>query len=308
MPMQKSKSIWFNGQFVPWDDAKIHVMSHVVHYGSSVFEGMRAYETSQGPAVWLMMPHVNRLFNSAKIYRMNIPYSREEIAQAIVDTILENGHKACYIRPIVFRGYDQIGVDPRSCPVDVAIATFEWGRYLGPEAIERGIDVCVASWRRAAPNTFPSLAKAGGNYLNSQLMKMEALEDGYAEAIALDSAGYVSEGSGENLFLVRDGVLYTAPLGASLLGGITRHCVMTLANDLDIPLKEEMIPREALYLADEMFFTGTAAEISPIRSVDRIPVGNGVRGPITKRLQDEFFGITEGRLPDRHRWLWPCKK
>jgi len=308
MPMQKAKSIWFNGKFVAWDDAQIHVMSHVVHYGSSVFEGMRAYKTAEGPAVWLMMPHVDRLFNSAKIYRMKIPYSREEIAQAIVDTVLENGHQGCYIRPIVFRGYDQIGVDPRSCPVEVAIAAFEWGRYLGAEAIEKGIDVCVSSWRRPAPSTFPALAKAGGNYLNSALMKMEAMEDGYSEAIALDSTGCVSEGTGENLFLVRNGVLYTAPLGASLLEGITRQCIITLAKDLGIPLREEVIPREALYLADEMFFAGTAAEISPIRSVDRIPVGAGMRGPITKRLQDEFFGITAGQLPDRHKWLWPCKK
>ena len=308
MPLQSSKSIWFNGKLIPWDDANIHIMSHVVHYGSSVFEGMRAYATPDGPAVWFMMAHVNRLFDSAKIYRMQIPYTREGIAQAIVDTILENGHDACYIRPIVYRGYEQIGVDPRACPVDAAIATIEWGRYLGPEAIEKGIDVCVSSWHRAAPNTFPSLAKAGGNYLNSQLIKMEAIENGFVEGIALDSLGFVSEGSGENLFLVRDGSLCTTPLASAALGGITRKCVMALAKDLDLEVKEEVIPREALYLADELFFTGTAAEISPIRSVDRIQIGEGVRGPITKRLQDEFFGLTDGTIPDRHGWLWPCKK
>ena len=308
MPMQQSNWIWVNGSFVPWDDAKIHIMSHVVHYGSAVFEGMRAYETPQGPAVWLMMPHVERLFNSAKIYRKSMCYTKEEIAQAITDTVLKNEHKSCYIRPIVYRGYDQIGVDPRSCPVDVAIGTIEWGRYLGADAIEKGIDVCVSSWRRPAPNTLPTMAKAGGNYLNSQLMKMEALENGFAEAIALDSAGFVSEGSGENLFMVRNGVLYTPPLASSALAGITRQCVMTLAKDLGIEVREEVILRETLYLADELFFTGTAAEISPIRSVDHIDVGTGTRGPVTKRLQDEFFGLTSGKIPDRYGWLWPCKK
>ena len=306
--MKESKSIWMNGKMVPWAEATVHVMSHVVHYGSNVFEGMRAYATPNGPAVWCMMSHVNRLFDSAKIYRMEIPFSREEVAQAIVDTIIENKHLACYIRPVAYRGYNEIGVDPRSCPVDLFIATIEWGRYLGPEAIEKGIDVCVSSWQRAAPNTYPTMAKAGGNYVNSQLMKMEALTDGYAEAIALTAHGFVSEGSGENLFLIRDGVLYTAPLSASVLGGVTRNCVITLARDLGIEVREEFISREALYLADEMFFTGTAAEISPIRSVDRIPVGGGERGPITKRLQEEFFNLTEGKVPDRHGWLWPVRR
>ncbi len=308
MPMAKSESIWFNGKFVPWDEANVHVMSHVVHYGSSVFEGMRAYATPQGPAVWCMMPHVDRLFNSAKIYRVTIPFSRAQIAQAIADTVVKNGHEACYIRPIVFRGCSEIGVDPQGCPVEVVIATIEWGAYLGAEAIEKGIDVCVSSWRRAAPDTFPTLAKAGGNYINSQLMKMEALVDGYSEAIALDSFGNVSEGSGENLFVVRNGTLMTPPLGSSALGGITRECVLQIAKDLNIPTKEEIIAREALYLADEVFFSGTAAEISPIRSVDRMPVGKGERGPITKRLQEEFFGLTSGKIPDRYGWLWPVKK
>ena len=308
MPMQKSKYIWFDGKLVPWDQATVHVMSHVVQYGSNVFEGMRAYATENGTGVWCMMPHVRRLYDSARIYRMEIPYTMEEMAQAIVDTVVANEHDSCYIRPIAYRGYDSIHVDPRGCPVNVAIGTIPWGRYLGPEAIEKGIDVCVSSWSRAAPNTFPALAKAGGNYINSQLMVMEASINGYVEAIALDYSGHISEGSGENLFLIRDGVIHTSALAASALGGITRQCVMTLAQDLGIPVREEVIPREMLYLADEMFFTGTAAEVSPIRSVDRITVGAGVRGPITKRIQEEFFGLTEGKIPDRHGWLWPVKK
>ncbi len=305
MPIKKSDKIWFNGEFVPWDEAKIHVMSHALHYGSSVFEGIRAYQTANGTAVWLLDGHVKRLFDSAKIYRMAIPYSFEEIKAAILETIRVNGHSSCYIRPIVFRGYGEIGVDPRGCPVDVAIATIEWGRYLGQEAIEQGVDVCISSWRRMAPDTFPALAKCGANYANSQLMKLEALEHGYVEAIALDTAGYVSEGSGENLFIVRNGTLITPPLGFSVLGGLTRGAVLTLAQDLDIPVQEQAIPRELLYIADEVFFTGTAAEITPIRSIDRVPIGTGRRGPITERLQIEFFGITEGEIPDRHGWLTP---
>ena len=305
MPISKSDKIWFNGEFVPWDEAQIHVMSHALHYGSSVFEGIRAYNTATGPAVWLLDGHLKRLFDSAKIYRMEIPHSFDEIKKAILETIRVNKHEACYIRPIVFRGYGEIGVDPRGCPVDVVIATIEWGRYLGPEAIEQGVDVCTSSWRRMAPDTFPALAKSGANYANSQLIKMEALEDGYAEGIALDVAGYVSEGSGENLFLVRDGILITPPLGFSVLGGLTRGAVMTLAKDLGIALKEQAIPRELLYIAAEVFFTGTAAEITPIRSIDKVTIGAGRRGPITERLQVEFFGITEGEIPDRHGWLTP---
>jgi len=305
MPIKKSDKIWFNGEFVPWDEAKIHVMSHALHYGSSVFEGIRAYHTVNGTAVWLLDGHVKRLFDSAKIYRMEIPYSFEEIKKAILETVRVNGHLSCYIRPIVFRGYGEIGVDPRGCPVDVAIATIEWGRYLGQEAIEQGVDVCISSWRRMAPDTLPALAKCGANYANSQLMKLEALEHGYAEAIALDMAGYVSEGSGENLFIVRNGTLITPPLGFSVLGGLTRGAVLTLAQDLGIPVQEQAIPRELLYIADEVFFTGTAAEITPIRSIDRVPIGAGRRGPITERLQVEFFGITEGEIPDRHGWLTP---
>ncbi len=305
MPIKKSDKIWFNGEFVPWDEAQVHVLSHVLHYGSSVFEGMRCYSTVNGPAVWCMEGHVDRFFNSAKIYRMEIPYSKEEITQAILDTIGVNKHEACYIRPLAFRGYAELGVDPRACPVEVIIATIEWGRYLGQEAIEEGVDVCFSSWQRMAPNTFPALAKCGANYANSQLMKMEALENGYTEAIALDVAGYVSEGSGENIFVVNKGMIYTPPLGSSVLGGITRQCIITLAHDLNIPLVEQAIPREAVYIADEVFFSGTAAEITPIRSVDKVPIGKGRRGPTTERLQVEFFGLAEGEIPDRHDWLTP---
>ena len=305
MPIKKSDKIWFNGEFVPWDEAQIHVMSHALHYGSSVFEGIRAYNTANGTAVWLLDGHVKRLFDSAKIYRMEIPYSFDEVKEAILETIRVNKHESCYIRPIAFRGYGEIGVDPRGCPVDVVIATIEWGRYLGQEAIEQGVDVCVSSWRRMAPDTFPALAKSGANYANSQLMKLDAVGNGYVEAIALDVAGYVSEGSGENLFMVRDGILITPPLSFSVLGGLTRGAVMTLAKDLGLPAQEQAIPRELLYIADEVFFTGTAAEITPIRSIDKVTIGAGRRGPITERLQVEFFGITEGEIPDRHGWLTP---
>jgi len=301
--MKKTEKIWFNGEFVPWDEAKTHVMSHVVHYGSSVFEGIRSYSTKNGPAVFCLEGHVERLFYSAKVVRMEIPYSKEQIAEAIVETVRVNNVPACYIRPVVFRGYDSLGVDPRSCPVDVAIGVIEWGAYLGQEAIEQGVDVCISSWNRMAPNTHPAMAKIGGNYVNSQLVKMEALRHGYAEGIALDVRGYVSEGSGENLFMVKKGVITTPPLVASILGGITRECVMTLAKELDYTVQEQAIPREALYMADELFFTGTAAEITPIRSVDGIPVGSGSRGPMTEALQEQFFGITTGELPDRHGWL-----
>lgn len=308
MPIKKSSKIWFNGEFVPWDEAKVHVLAHALHYGSSVFEGIRCYATKSGPAVWLLDGHLERFYNSVKIYRMEIPYSKEQIKEAILETIRANGHEACYIRPLVFRGYGDLGVDPRGCPVEVIIATLEWGRYLGQEAIEQGVDVCFASWQRMAPNTFPALAKCGGHYTNSQLMKMEALINGYTEAIALDVYGYISEGSAENLFLVRRGEIYTPPLGSSILGGLTRDCVITLAGDLGIPVREQAIPREAVYIADEAFFTGTAAEITPIRSVDRITVGAGRRGPITEKLQKEFFALTSGEIPDRHGWLTPVKR
>jgi branched-chain amino acid aminotransferase len=303
MAFTKSEKIWFNGTFVNWDDAKIHVLSHVVHYGSSVFEGMRCYATRRGPACFRLKDHVGRMFDSAKIYRMPLPYTREQISEAILQTIRVNKLQGCYVRPIAFRGYGEIGVNPMACPVDVVIAVWEWGKYLGAEAIEKGVAVRVSSWNRPAPNTFPTIAKAGGNYLNSQLVKMEALADGYTEGIALDVAGYVSEGSGENIFIIKNGAIYTPSTGASILPGITRHSVITLARDLGYRVTQRAIPREALYIADEVFFTGSAAEITPISSIDKIPIGNGVRGPITKRLQEEFFAITSGEKEDRHEWL-----
>jgi branched-chain amino acid aminotransferase len=303
MPMQATQWIWFDGEFVPWADAKIHVMSHVLHYGTSVFEGIRTYNTARGPAIFRLGPHVERLINSAKIARMPLKYDQPQLEAAIIETVRRNGLKSCYIRPLIFRGYDSLGVDGRSCPVQTIIATIEWGRYLGPEAIEQGVEVGVSSWRRMAPDTFAAMAKIGGQYVNSGFVVMEARDRGFVEGIALDIYGYVSEGSGENLFLVHKGVIYTPPISASILGGITRDCAITLARDLGYEVREAMIPREMLYIADELFFTGTAAEISPIRSVDKQPIGSGSRGPITRRLQEEFFGITEGRIPDRHGWL-----
>ena len=305
MTIQASDKIWFNGRLIPWDRATVHVAAHVLHYGSSVFEGIRAYKTGNGPAIFCLDQHVDRLFNSAKIYRMEIPYTKEEIKQAIVDTVKVNEHESCYIRPLVFRGFDSFSLDPRTCPVEVVILTIEWGNYLGPEAIEQGVDVGVSSWRRMAPNTFPAAAKIGGQYINSQLIVMEAVDRGYAEGVALDVNGFVSEGSGENIFVVNNGHVLTPPLVSSILQGVTRHCVITLAGDLGHQVREERIPRELLYMADEVFFTGTAAEVTPIRSVDGITVGSGRRGPVTERLQSEFFGITGGQLPDRHGWLTP---
>jgi branched-chain amino acid aminotransferase len=305
MTTNKTENIWVNGRLVAWDHAQVHVATHALHYGSSVFEGIRAYETGNGPAIFCLDQHVDRLFTSAKVYRMEIPYTKEQIRQAIIDTVRANKHRACYIRPLVFRGLGTLGVNPQACRVEVVIITIEWGRYLGPEAIEQGVDVGVSSWQRMAPNTFPAAAKIGGQYINSQLIAMEAAEHGYAEGIALDSNGFVSEGSGENIFVVRNGSILTPPLASSILQGVTRNCVITLAEDLGHRVREELIPREALYMADEVFFTGTAAEITPIRSVDHISIGNGHRGPVTGRLQTEFFGITGGQIPDRHGWLTP---
>ncbi|MGC8838041.1 MAG: branched-chain amino acid transaminase [Anaerolineae bacterium] len=305
MATMRSTYIWFDGRLVPWDEAQVHVTAHALHYGSSVFEGIRAYATPKGPAVFCLWEHLERLAASCKIFRMDLPYSLEDLAKAIRETVRANGHAACYIRPLVFRGAGALGVDPRACPVHTVLITFEWGSYLGEGVLERGVDVAVSSWRRAAPDTGATMAKIGGQYVNSQFMVIEAKERGFAEAIALDAYGYLSEGSGENLFVVKDGVLYTPPLAAAILPGITRRCVLQLARDLGIPVQEQPLLREALYIADEVFFTGTAAEITPIRSVDRIPVGEGRPGPITKRLQEEFFGITSGRLEDRHGWLTP---
>ena len=303
MAFPGSGPIWFDGAFVPWEEAKIHVLSHVAHYGSGVFEGIRCYATKNGPAVFRMREHVRRMFDSAKIYRMPVPFTQEEIEAAILETIRRNGLDACYIRPLVFRGYGQLGVSPLNCPVNVVIAVWEWGKYLGPEALEQGVNVCVASWNRPAANTFPSLAKASGNYLNSQLVKLEAMANGYDEGIVLDTSGYVAEGSGENIFVVRDGTLFTPPTSSSLLPGITRNSVITLARELNYTVREEQIPREALYIADEVFFTGTAAEITPIATIDKVPIGSGKRGPVTKEIQDALFGILDGTVADRHGWL-----
>ncbi|HEY0602893.1 MAG TPA: branched-chain amino acid transaminase [Herpetosiphonaceae bacterium] len=302
-PMAKMEYIWFNGELVEWDKATIHVLSHVVHYGSSVFEGVRCYDSAKGPAIFRLHDHTRRLFNSAKIYRMPMPYNEEQVDQACRDIVKANGLRSAYLRPIAFRGYGTLGVDPRGCPIDVVVAAMDWGKYLGDEALEQGVDVGISSWSRIAPNTLPAMAKAAANYMNSQLIKLEAAQHGYSEGIALDVDGYISEGSGENLFLVRDGKLITPPLGASVLPGITRDTIITLARDQGITVVEERIPREALYLVDELFFTGTAAEITPIRSVDGIQVGIGRRGPITAQLQQAFFGVINGELEDRWGWL-----
>lgn len=303
MPFEKVEKIWMNGELVNWDDAKIHVLSHVIHYGSSVFEGARCYKTKKGPAIFRLKEHTKRLFNSAKIYRMDIPYSEEEVNQAIIDLIRTSKLDECYIRPVVYRGYEQLGVDPTGCPVEVCIAVWRWGAYLGPEALENGVPVCVSSWNRMAPNTMPDMAKSGANYMNAQLIKLEAKEHGYVEGIALDVFGFVSEGSGENVFMVKDGTLITPPFSASILPGITRNTVIFLALDLGIKVIEQNIPREALYIADEVFFTGSAAEITPINSVDKVKIGNGKRGPVTEKLQDRFFKVVNGEIEDSHHWL-----
>jgi len=297
--------VWMNGQIVDWADAKIHVATHVIHYGSAVFEGARCYKTPNGSAFFRLDAHIRRLYDSARIYRMDYAVDPEAFTQAVVDTVRANGLAACYIRPILYRGYHTLGVNPLPCPVDAAILVWEWEAYLGPDAQERGVDVRVSSWTRSAPNTFPAMAKSVANYANSSLIKMEAVIDGYSEGIALDPVGHISEGSGQNLFLVRDEVLYTPPYSASVLPGITRDSIMTLAQDLGLTVKEQDLPREMLYVADEVFFAGTAVEITPIRSVDKIKIGNGARGPVTARLQRAFFDYVGGAVPDRHGWLLP---
>jgi branched-chain amino acid aminotransferase len=303
MSMTKSEKIWMNGQWVAWDDAKIHVLSHVAHYGSSVFEGIRCYRTRTGPAIFRLEDHIERLFLSAKVYRMPIPYTKEQLVAACAEAVSLNGLDECYIRPLVYRGYDHVGVDPTGTPIDVAIAAYPWGKYLGADSISKGVAVKVGTWARMAPNTLPAMAKAGGNYLNSQLLRLEANADGYAEAIALDVQGYVSEGSGENLFAVYKGELLTPPGHSSILLGITRDSVTTLATELGYRVREAIMPREMLYMADELFFSGTAVEVTPITSVDRITIGSGERGPVTRAIQDAFFGIVRGEQADRHRWL-----
>ncbi|MDX2183937.1 MAG: branched-chain amino acid transaminase [Gemmatimonadaceae bacterium] len=301
----RTQKIWRDGVLVDWGDATLHVMSHAVHYGSSVFEGIRCYETPQGGAIFRLQDHMRRLHDSARIYRMALPYSVEALSRASVETVAANDLKACYLRPLVLRSGEQMGIDPAGTPIETFIIAWKWGTYLGQSALKDGVDVGVSSWRRAAPDTFPSLAKAGGNYLNSQLAKMEAKLEGYAEGIMLDSFGYVGEGSGQNLFLVRDGTLYTPQVSSAILNGITRDSVMTIARDLGIPVKEMQMPRELLYMADELFFTGTAAELTPIRSVDHIAVGSGKPGDITRAIQERYLGICTGTVDDVHGWLTP---
>lgn len=303
MPIQSTKSIWMNGELVPWESATVHVMSHALHYGSSIFEGVRAYATPRGTAIFRLQPHLRRFYDSAKIYRMELPYSAAELTAASHALLRDNGLASAYLRPLAWRGYGTLGVNPLGSPVETMIAAIEWGAYLGAEALELGVDVCVSSWTRPAPNTLPTMAKAGGNYLSSQLVVMEASRHGYVEGIALDSGGMLSEGSGENLFLIRDNIIYTTPVTASILPGITRDSVLTLAKEHGFEVREQNLPREALYLADELFFTGTAAEVSPIRSVDGVTIGAGRRGPVTAALQQAFFGLFTGETEDRWGWL-----
>ena len=306
MSIEHYEKIWYNGQFIPWEDATIHVASHVVSYASCLFEGIRCYETPQGPAIFRLKDHAERLVNSCKIYRMELHYSRAQLEQAMVELVRVNQIKHCYIRPVVFRGYGDAGVNPLKNPIEIYLLAWEWGKYLGGEALSQGVEVCVSSWHRLAPNTLPAMAKSAANYMNSQLIKMEAITNGYVEGIALDPTGNISEGSGENIFLVRDGKLSTPPFTSSVLPGITRDSVITLAQDMGYTVTEQALAREALYLADELFFTGTAAEITPIRSVDRIQIGKGQPGPITKKLQERFMALVQGHAEDKYGWLTFC--
>ena len=301
--LPKTEWIWHNGSFIPWEDAQIHVLSHVVHYGSSVFEGIRCYRTPKGAAILRLQDHVRRFFDSARVYRMDLGFTQDDMAQACLDVVRKNELDECYIRPVSFRGLGALGLNPHTSPVESYVLCWPWGAYLGADALEQGVDACVSSWNRPAPNTFPTLAKAGGQYLNAQLMKMEASANGYAEAIALNTQGMVSEGSGQNIFVVRNGTLLTPRLDGSMLSGITRDCIVTLARDEGISILEGSVAREELYIADEVFFTGTAAEITPVRSVDRIPVADGRPGPVTRRLQQALLEVARGAAPDRHGWL-----
>jgi branched-chain amino acid aminotransferase len=303
MATEIAKKVWHNGKLIDWDEAKVHVMSHVINYASALFEGIRCYATPHGPAIFRLREHLGRLHDSCHIYRMEIGYSIEELMEACIEVVRVNEFKECYLRPLVFRGYGSFGVNPLPNPVEVYIASWVWGKYLGQEAIEQGVDVCVSSWTRLTPNSLPPTAKAAANYMNSQLIKMEAILNGFVEGIALDEHGMVSEGSGENIFLVKDGQLHTPPLSSAVLPGITRDSVIRIAQGLGYEVKEEAIPRAALYIADEVFFTGTAAEITPIRSIDRISIGNGKRGPVTAAIQEEFFAITSGRKEAPGNWL-----
>ena len=302
MPLQKVKKIWRNGELINWEDATIHVLSHVVHYGSSWFEGIRCYDTEKGAAIFRLKEHIQRLHDSAKIFRAEIPFSVEDLIKATVETVKVNGLKSCYVRPFAFRGFYELGITPFNCPVDVYVAVWEWGKYLGEDSVENGIDVCVSSWSRLAPNTLPPLAKSGANYMNSQLVKMEALKNGFTEGIALDVTGHVSEGSGENIFLIKDGVIHTTSLASSILKGITRDTVIKIATELGYEIRESHIPREFLYLADELFFTGTAVEITPVRSVDKIQIGIGKPGPITRKIIAQFYEVVKN-ANDKYGWL-----
>ncbi len=303
MSLPGTGKIWMNGKLVDWKDATIHVASHVVHYGSAVFEGARCYETAKGPACFRLDAHMRRLFDSARIYRMEPPWDQQTLTDAVIDLIKVNKFQACYIRPLVYRGYDSLGVNPGPCPIDVAIMLWDWGAYFSQEALEQGLDVTVSTWARNAPNTTPAMAKSVANYANAQLIKMEAMAEGYGEGIALDTSGNVSEASGANIFLVRDGIIFTPPIGNSVLAGITRDSVITLAKELGFEVREQTIPREMLYIADEVFFCGTAAEVTPIRSVDRVTVGRGRRGPITQALQERFYQVVTGQAEDKWGWL-----
>jgi len=306
MAIRNFEKVWHNGKFIPWNEATIHVASHVVSYGSCLFEGIRCYDTPQGPCIFRLKEHTDRLVNSCKIYRMELNFTRDQLAQAMVELVLANGIRHCYIRPVIFRGFGEAGVNPLGNPIEIYLLAWEWGKYLGEEALRQGVDVCVSSWQRIAPNTLPAMAKSAANYMNSQLVKMEALTNGYTEGISLDASGHISEGSGENLFLVRDGKIFTPALSSSILPGITRDSVITLAQELGYTVIEQAIAREMLYIADEVFFTGTAAEITPIRSVDRIVVGKGRPGPATLNLQEHFLSIVQGQAEDKYGWLTLC--
>ena len=305
MAFTGNDQVWMNGSLVAWKDATVHVATHALHYGTGIFEGIRAYKTKNGSAVYRLPEHMRRLYDSCRVYRMEPQWSFDELSAAVVETVRVNGYESCYIRPLVYRGLETLGLDPRPCPVDVSIIVWEWAAMYGAEGLSKGIDVAVSSWTRLAPNTLPAMAKATGNYANSGLIKMQAMIDGYGDAIALDENGLVSEGSGQNLFLVRDKVIYTPSVTSSILQGITRDSVMVMARDLGYEIREAAMPREFLYMADEAFFCGTAVEITPIKSIDRVPVGDGERGPVTAALQKQFFGIINGDLPDTHRWLTP---
>ena len=308
MPLNNYERVWHNGKFIPWSEATIHVAAHVVHYASCLFEGIRCYETPHGPAIFRLKEHTDRLVNSSKIYRMELPYTREQLAQAMVELVRINNTRHCYIRPVVFRGFGEMGVNPLKNPIEIYLLAWAWGKYLGDEALRQGVDVCVSSWQRIAPNTLPAMAKSAANYMNAQLIKMEAITNGYTEGISLDASGHVSEGSGENIFVIREGKIFTPPLSASVLPGITRDSIITLAHEMGFAVSEQNIAREMLYIADEVFFTGTAAEVTPIRSVDRIVVGKGQPGPVTCALQERFLSIVQGKADDKYGWLTVCNQ